>query len=194
VANAFGPSTAEGMLFGAFSGGAASGVVTSVLYGGNMFQNALTSGISNGVLASIQGAAMRFWEAARDATDEVASQSKQAPLRNDRGQKVTAGILDCSTCPNKGEKFYEMLKQNHPGWNRLFGLRYPVDSQAGYFINMISKVHDWMNSFSYRNGEYVYPGPILDRAFDLYSFTGMPIAAAYTAFTFSPVGIHRGLR
>ena len=46
-----------------------------------------------------------------------------------------------------------------------------------------------MNSFSYNpdTGNYVYPGPILDRLFDVYSFIGMIIINRIDQITY--VGI-----
>lgn len=79
-----------------------------------------------------------------------------------------------------------MLKENSP-INRIFGLEYDVNSGRGRFVNLVSKVHDWMNGWSYnRQGQYVPMGPVLDAAFSVYSFGGMPIAGFYTAATFAP--------
>ena len=50
-----------------------------------------------------------------------------------------------------------------------------------YFIIDVSKIHDWMNSWRYNaNGLYMSRDVWSDTAFDIYSFLGMPVAAAAT--------------
>ncbi|MGH9857304.1 MAG: hypothetical protein ACRD4B_05610, partial [Acidobacteriota bacterium] len=80
---------------------------------------------------------------------------------------------------------FEMKPENSPT-NRIFGIEYDVNSDVGRFVNQVSKVHDWMNGWSYNNrGQYVSMGSALDAAFSVYSFVGMPVAAAYTAAAFA---------
>ena len=58
----------------------------------------------------------------------------------------------------------------------------PLDSQfLRYAVNDVSKVHDWFNSWNYsKTGQYMSRGTTFDSAFQIYSFSGMPVAAVMT--------------
>jgi RHS repeat-associated protein len=49
------------------------------------------------------------------------------------------------------------------------------------FVNAVSKLHDWQNSWSYDNlGRYVARGELYDTLFQVYSMAGMPVAGINT--------------
>lgn len=54
------------------------------------------------------------------------------------------------------------------------------------FIVDVSKTHDWFNSWNYNGetGRYVSQGIWGDSLFQIYSFTGMPIAGALTGLSY----------
>jgi hypothetical protein len=106
---------------------------------------------------------------------------------------ATAGLLFAFQ-PNlhaqSSPLWFEMLPQNSRT-NRFFGFEYGINSRFGLFLNRVRRFTIGLMAISYANGEYVYPGSIFDRLFDVYSFAGMPVAAAYTMFTFAPPGYYR---
>ena len=64
----------------------------------------------------------------------------------------------------------------------------PLDNQAlRYFVTDVSKIHDWFNSWNYNsaNGLYMSRGAGFDSIFQVYSFAGMPVAAASTVFGYA---------
>lgn len=193
VAGNLGARTTQGIVGGALAGGIASGAAGAMIYGGDVLKSALTAGLNNLAIGTAQAFLMKGWEAARDWTDESAEKGRNARehglLRNSLNDKVTAGTRYCigATCR---ATYFDMLPE-HAETNRFFRVKYHYDSLPGRFINLISKVHDWMNGFSYRGtGNYYSMGPVWDTVFDAYSFTGMLPAAAITAVTFAPVGTY----
>ncbi len=53
---------------------------------------------------------------------------------------------------------------------------------AANFVNKVSKVHDFFNSWNYNEvGKFVSRGEGFDTIFQLFSFAGMPVAARVTA-------------
>ncbi len=51
---------------------------------------------------------------------------------------------------------------------------------ASYFVNMVSKVHDFVNSWGYEAGNYVSGSELYNTGFQTYSMGMMVPAAAYT--------------
>jgi hypothetical protein len=52
-------------------------------------------------------------------------------------------------------------------------------------VNLVSKVHDWQNSWNYNHlGSYIMRGELFDTVFQGYSFLGMPVAAGTTGAIF----------
>jgi RHS repeat-associated protein len=192
-------SIASGAFFGGI-GGFAFGEIGSAYRNSWTIDRAILQGAVGGALAEAQGGsflngfelsagpavAMMGWQAARDWTDASSLQGKGRHSWNRWGELETAGTRECEGCSPKGNwlSWAEMEKEGGKT-NRLFGLRYITDSYFGRFINQVSKVHDWQNGWSYENGNYISMGRSLDTAMAIYSFTGMPVAAAYTGFAFS---------
>jgi len=66
------------------------------------------------------------------------------------------------------------------------------DTISGRFINWVSKVHDPMNSWNYRDGSYYFQGPYHDLMFQALSVTGMLPAAAFTGSAHSAGSVPSG--
>ena len=64
---------------------------------------------------------------------------------------------------------------------------YDNNAVARNFVVDVSKIHDWFNSWNYNpsNGFYMSHGAGFDSAFQIYSFAGMPVAAAATVFGYA---------
>jgi RHS repeat-associated protein len=180
VAGHIGLGTTEGIIGGAVAGGGAAGAVGSAFRRGNFFDNMFGGAFSNGLFASLQVAAMKGWEIAEKFTDESAKAGtgrletgKDGRLRTD-GARICDGSCD-SLLPS-------MEKEGGRHW---YDNDNPFARAFGRFANLTSKVHDWMNSWNYSNGNFVGRGIVFNTAFDaLWSYPGMIPAAAYTAFAF----------
>jgi RHS repeat-associated protein len=58
----------------------------------------------------------------------------------------------------------------------------PVAQFARTFVNAVSKIHDWQNSWGYDSvGRFVSRGQLYDTLFQSYSMAGMPVAGLTTA-------------
>jgi len=75
-----------------------------------------------------------------------------------------------------------------------FIFKYSVDSYFGRYINRVGGVHDWFNSWTYTNGNFVARGEAYNTAVQAYSMLGMPIAGVYTASAFSAASYQPVLR
>jgi filamentous hemagglutinin len=144
-------------------------------------------------MAFITSLARYGWDYTRQATDDLktlACNSEGNPcLPDERGQIRTDGARDVdwlSHNPNKEGNWLTNSGMAEEGsgkhWYDPGG---PLENKyLRYFVTDVSKMHDWLNSWSYNpaNGFYMSQGTTFDSLFQLYSFAGMPIAGALTAF------------
>jgi hypothetical protein len=166
--------------------GAALGGLNAAISGRNFFQSVAFGALGGAIVAGAQSLARYGWESAKTWTDNSSAEGDLTPLFNDRGEHVTAGMRACPTCSKGGEpRWYDMQLENSQV-NRILGIEYDVNSHVGYLANQVSKFHDLFNGWAYERGNYVSMGPVLDRAFDIYSFVGMPIAAVFTSIALAP--------
>ena len=188
----------------------AGGGVGSEVSGGRFRDGALIAGIQ---------ATMAFgWEKMRQFTDENARRaasssprSMEDMLRTDSaGNLQTAGTLPnmpgSPVGPSWLNRVFEpidwawgkaSMEQQGSGLNWFEKLG--RDGPLNQFIQAVSKVHDWTNSWGYDRGAglYVTRGAFYDSAFSTYSWAAMPPAAVYTAAALAPtapviIGQRRG--
>ena len=179
-----------GVFAGAWSGGGAAGAVGAAFHGGNFINNAINGAIAGGAtqaaFATVQLGAFGGWAAARDWTDDSSVSGSGADRTlSDGSRDTTVTRLDCRGC-GESASLFKPIAMNPEGSleQKLFGIRYEVDTPFGQFINRVSKVHDLLNGWSYENWDYVPRGAIFDTSFDVYSMLMMAPSAAYTGFSF----------
>jgi hypothetical protein len=135
-------------------------------------------------LSAGSAAAMKGWQAMRDWTDKSAAEADPDFYKNRRvhpidGEYDTIGTRGC-TGDCREFRMLKFLKENYEGTYKRF------NTSSGRFTNLVSKVHDFMNGWNYKQGVFVGRGPLFNAVFDLaYSYPGMPIAGIYTGFAFS---------
>jgi hypothetical protein len=180
VAGYIGARTAEGIVGGAVAGGAASGALRTALRGGKFFENVFGGALANGLLASVQVVAMKGWELAKEWTDKsMLEGSGQKVMGQDGNWRSDGGRICVPECTSLIAKIGGVMSnEGEAHW-------YDPESFFGRFTNSVSKVHDWMNGWTYQNGDYSSRGAAFDTAFDaFYNFPGMIPAAVYTGFAF----------
>jgi len=172
---------------GAIAGGAAAGAAAGGLYagyyGGDIGQGML-QGAGYGAITAIAFKSLEFgWNYAGGKTDA----SSPTNLYDSTGSKMTAGTRPCVGCSSENQNWFTQLGMAEEGLDHNYMIfRYNTDSSFGHFINQVSKVHDFMNSWGYdANGSYVAGTLSHNVAFQAYSMTGMIPAGVYTALTVS---------
>ena len=187
-------------LAGAFTGAIGGGIVG--YYGGSYpFSRVVVSSVANGVSAKIQGGnfidglksglATSFAAfglgAATEYTDGLkklaCSQPDARPCVDNRwGELLTDGGRDIdypTYNPNKTGNWFTNTGMAFEGSAAHY---YDENGYIGRFINYVSKVHDFQNSWNYSatTGFYMSRGAAFDTIFQAYSFAGMLPAAAFT--------------
>ena len=151
--------------------GAAGGLMAK-LQGGNVFE-----GVG---LSAASALAMMGWQAMRDSTDASSQRSRpDAEIRKNPidGERDTIGARLCS---GNCDRFFDIDSIEGQFNTSVF------NSEIGRAINLVSKPHDFANSWNYdESGFSIGHGAPLNLAFDIYSYTMMPVAGIYTAFAFS---------
>jgi len=192
-------TVAAGQFGGDVVGGAAGGATAGGLYagvnGGNIGQSMLT-GAGYGAATGAAFGLMKFgWAYAQDYTDKsslqqwesLSDQQRQylkaagkpdGPVYDSTGSLMTAGPR---LGHNKGLLTWMSMAPEGSATNNYMLIPYNADSARGHFINQISKVHDFMNSWGYSSGCYAGHGVVFDTIFDIYSMSGTIPAGAYTA-------------
>jgi hypothetical protein len=171
----------------------AVGGATSEAMGGKFGEGAL---IAAGVTLAADG-----FQRMRDFTDENARRAaesrpdlkKELLAVDGAGELQTAGVL-----PTKSgdpfapawldrafkpvNKAWELASMKGQGSGKNWFERLGRDGPINRFIQSVSKVHDWMNSWGYDRaaGLYVSRGNTYDSLFSTYSWAAMPPAAIYT--------------
>jgi len=172
---ALGATTAEGIIGGAMAGGAAAGAVRTAFTGGNFLENVFGSVATSGLLASLQVLAMQAWELAERLTDESSLAGKGQHVVGADGRLRTDGAR---ACEGACDTLPGMEKEGGRHW-------YDPESFYGRFVNLVSKVHDLMNAWNYKDGNFVGRGVVFNSAFDaLWSLPGMIPAGLFTGFAF----------
>jgi hypothetical protein len=147
---------------------------------------------NDGFKSALLASSARYgWDYTRQATDamkELAFSSGGDDLQFDeRGVLRTDGARDTDWTLNPNEEGNWLttsgMEREGSGlhWYDPGG---PLDNKyPRYFVNDVSKMHDWFNSWNYNpaNGFYLSRGEAFDSVFQLYSFVGMPVAGALTA-------------
>lgn len=175
VAGHIGATSFRGIVTGAVAGGAAAGGLGTAFHKGNFFENMALGGIIRGVLGVAQGLAMTGWQAARDWTNRSSAEGEGPHEYGSDGEKNTLGA-------RSGEN-KSLLARIGLGGTREGQVN--IDTPLGRFGNLVSKVHDWINGWTYENGNYAGGGTFYDTTVDLlWNFPGMVPAAAYTGFAF----------
>lgn len=183
--------------------GAVAGAVTGSVagyYGADYnISRVFTNSVANGVSAKIQG--RDFMEGLRsglitsfagyglarateftDNLKKLACQTGRSCEYNKWGELLTDGSRDVD---------YDTYNKNRAAnWFTRTGMAdegsaahwYSENGNMGRFVNFVSKVHDFQNSWSYsaQTGFYVSRGVVFDTLFQAYSFAGMLPAAALT--------------
>ena len=193
----YGGNITEAMMYGAVwgaVGGAAFGAIGSY-YGSNWsWERILAQGIAGGALSEAQGGdfgfgfavsagsalAMKGWQEMRNRVDasSLASRDNENPkirYHSLDGELDTIGERRCETNCGGGldTNLYEGDYSN-------------FESELGRFVNLVSKPHDFSNSWSYNDsGHAIGRGPVFNFFLSLYSYAGMLPAGLYTAFAFS---------
>jgi RHS repeat-associated protein len=190
---------------GSIAGGAAAGVTAGGLgaafSGGDIGQGIINGAIYGAASGALSGLLKCGWEYTRGATNSSSLEQwkglsyddieeiyyttgVRGPTYNSAGDLMSAGTrLSNSQVKSLLARF--SMKGEGSATNKMFGIPYNSDSPIGHFINRVSKVHDFMNSWRYVSGKYnPFGNYTFDTLFDVYSFAGMPIAGAYTAFSF----------
>jgi hypothetical protein len=126
------------------------------------------------------------WEYTRSKTNRLKIEAHQVDpegqrlIYNEHGEIDTIGVS--GVCPGTqgvtswlGETF-GMSREGSSHW-------YDIVPGAKRFVNWVSKPHDFMNSWRYTEQGFNNPfqSQVAAELFELYSFTGMPLAAGYTA-------------
>lgn len=178
-----GESTTNQIIASAIVGG-----TTSRLAGGKFANGAITLGFLT--------AAGKFAKFATSETDKLkrtacAISTTQVCVDDERGVLRTDGTrgADYSLNPEHRENWLTKSGMASEG----SGLHmYDPDGRFAskgvrYLVTDISKIHDWMNSWNYNpsNGLYISRGPAFDSGFQIYSFSGMPVAGLATIVAYA---------
>jgi RHS repeat-associated protein len=201
----YGGNVIEGMGMGA-AFGAAGGMLTAGVgnyYGDNwtlgrvFMHGAIGGGLSEIASGDFRtgfsfsaGAALAMWawDYTRYYTNKSSLQGMGKHVYDDTGELRTDGTRVCIGCTRENQNWFTRLGQMAPEGsenNKVFGISYKVGSRFGEFVNMISKSHDFMNSWRYLNGNYIAGNEFFETLFQIYNASGMIPAAIFTGFAFS---------
>lgn len=192
-----------GMSMGMIGGAAFGGI--SEYYGDNWtWDRALVQGTAGGLVNEAGGGdfktgfefsggsalAMTGYDYMKEDTNTSSLNTKIRHKWLSDGELNTQGVRPCEpepNCPARSLLEFGSMKGEDSAKQILFGGSYDVDSGFGHYINTVSKVHDFFNSWGYNpaTGNYVAGGLLYNTVFDTYSMIGMPIAAGYTSFAYS---------
>jgi hypothetical protein len=154
--------------------------VSSKIQGGDFMD-----GLRLGLLTSIAGYGLNKATAFTDRLKRIACvrNGSNPCLQNQWGELLTDGARDAELHPfnpNETANWFTKTGMASEGSGQHL---YNENSYLGRFINQVSKVHDFQNSWSYNMGTgwYVSRGVVFDTLFQAYSFAGMLPAAAFTS-------------
>lgn len=198
-AAAYGNNVGEGMLTGAVFGGIGGAAYGGIgaYYGTSWgYGRVLANAVAGGTLSSMSGGRFEYGFAFSGATSlamigwEYARQdTNKSSLSSERGLKVYDSTVELRT---DGTRVCVGCNDNNMNWFTNFGMsqqggthNYDPESGVGRFINLVSKPHDFFNSWGYVNGDYVAGGQLYNSAFQAYSMTGMLPAAIFTGLAMS---------
>jgi hypothetical protein len=182
-----------GGIAGGAAGGATAGALNSAYYGGNVGDAAL-AGAGYGAMTGAAFGLMRVgWQCARDYTDMSSLRQwdhmndpgleknawQQGPMYDSTGSLMTAGPRLVFGGYRSLLSWLSMAPEGSAN-NNYMGFPYTADSIFGHFVNDISKVHDFMNSFMYSDGCVTSRSLILNTLADTYSMLGTIPAGMYT--------------
>ncbi|MDN3511210.1 MAG: hypothetical protein NG784_07880 [Candidatus Jettenia sp.] len=187
----YGGNVWQGTLYGAI-GGAAFGAI-GVYYGNDYWgwDRVVVSGLAGGGLSELSGGrfeygfamaasaalAMNGWQRMGSWTNDSSLKGDGTPVYDENGELFTTGNRRCIGCTEENQNWFTKggKYEGDEGW--IYRSR---------TINLISKVHDFMNGWGYQGtGNYIAGGELYNTAYSTYSYAGMPLAAMYTGFAFS---------
>lgn len=136
-------------------------------------------GAINGIKSAFMRMGFQYMRADTDASSAASGNTVTDP---DTGWLRTDGARPCAVGPCGQDWFtrhgFAMVNEggihNYENW---------LGGAGRVFVNAVSKVHDYFNRWAY-DGNGMYTMPINDNVFQVYSFVGMPFAAAYTVQTY----------
>ena len=175
----FGQQVAKSVANGVVSG------VASAARGGNF-----VDGLKFSIMTDVAKAGFEYTRKYTNRLARLAGREVEDPLT---GELRTDGVRGCH---DESEIHCKKLFLKHAGMaaeqvdNPVPG-GLPIAGDHFYndmpviraLVNKVSKVHDFLNSWGYNKSSGLYKGfgnPILNDAFDVYSFAGMLPAAAFT--------------
>jgi RHS repeat-associated protein len=204
VAGGIQGGTIESALQGAVAGGIFSGISSAFDNRWSWGRVAVNS-VAGGALSEFSGGSfrdgLRFalasslvmmgWDYTRIQTDAAKMRACAQPnavpcVRNKWGELRTDGARDVDYARNPTRSSNWLTKSGMEGeglgthWYDPGG---PLDNRfLARYINQVSKLHDWFNSWNYNadTGFYMSRGSAFDTFFQLYSFGGMPVAGLIT--------------
>ncbi|EIP98837.1 RHS repeat-associated core domain protein [Opitutaceae bacterium TAV1] len=184
--------------FQRISATATSGGVASEIVGGKFSDGAIIAGIQSSMAWGWEKMSEFTDENARRAAATAIAQGKndiaENMLRTDsKGSLQTAETLPVRVDSQLGPSWlnklfgpinnaYETISMEQQGSGLNWFEKLGVDGPINQFIQAVSKVHDWMNSWGYdRNaGFYISRDAFYDSLFSTYSWAAMPPAGVYT--------------
>jgi hypothetical protein len=131
---------------------------------------------------SVISEAYKYAKTSTDAAKLNACNSGGAPCRYNRwGELLTDGArdVDYTNNPNKEGNLFTTTGMAGEGSGAHI---YSENGHIGRFVNFVSKLHDFQNSWSYNpnTGWYMSGGATFDTLFQAYSFGGMLPAGVVT--------------
>ncbi len=196
----FGGSVAAGI-----AGGSVAGGMDAAFNGGDLFDGMIAGakgGARSGAIAGGMKLAWNYMKYMTDksslaqwknySADELAARKTDGltygPAYDNSGNLLTAGVR-----LGDSDSWLDFLKMNFEGESviKFFFTECDPNSIWGKGFTLISKAHDFLNSFSYTNGRYLgYGNAFLDTAFDVYSISGMAPAAVFTGLAVGGPCLH----
>ncbi|WP_456405754.1 hypothetical protein, partial [Thiolapillus sp.] len=157
------------------------GGITAALGGGKFANGAVTFGFLR-----LFGEVANYATRATDGLKRLAcSSGGRACIYDERGVLRTDGgrDVDWSLNPDRDGNWLTTSGMAPEGGAHI----YENNAFVRNFVVDVSKIHDWFNSWNYNpsNGFYMSRGAGFDSVFQIYSFAGMPIAAAATVFGYA---------
>lgn len=190
----------KGALSGAIMGGIAgyygdtwnAGRVAANTVGGGVSAEVNGGSFKDGAIASLAVSMVRVgWEYTKNVTNELKIKTldyggevkfnKWGEILTDGSRGIEPGV---QVNPDSTSKFSSMVMEVEGSGAHS----YSENGYVGRFVNWTSKTHDFMNSWGYDwNTGYVrYVDSVFyNTAYDIYSFSGMVPAAAFTGVAFS---------
>ncbi|OOG39663.1 RHS repeat domain-containing protein, partial [Polaromonas sp. A23] len=152
------------------------GGVSASLQGGSFKE-----GFKSAFVLSVVSEVYKYASKATDASKLKACETGAACMRNRWGELLTDGSRDVDYTENPLKEGNWFTKTGMAGEGSGQHL-YSENSYLGRFVNAVSKLHDFQNSWSYSpdTGWYMSRGATFDTLFQAYSFAGMLPAAVGT--------------